>query len=61
MSDIIFYLPVFEAIQVLEEVGNAAHFSLGVAKMSSLDQFCQEAIWVSIWQLSPGLAALGDC
>ena len=41
---IIFYLPVFEAIQVLEEVGNAAHFSLGVAKMSSLDQFCQEAI-----------------
>ena len=44
MSDIIFYLPVFEAIQVLEEVGNAAHFSLGVAKMSSLDQFCQEAI-----------------
>lgn len=44
MSYIIFYLPVFEAIQVLEEVGNAAHFSLGVAKMSSLDQFCQEAI-----------------
>ena len=26
------FLPVFEAIQVLEEVGNAAHFSLGVAK-----------------------------
>ena len=28
-------------------------FFIRCCKMSSLDQFCQEAIWVSIWQLSP--------